>query len=140
MSPSVASSPIRSTFPEPKAGARGSPIPNGGRPASSRARQNSTQSVLETTRQPRPASSASNKQDTNGTGTPDLGAAAGVLGRSVPEVKASTKESATNSNGEHLLEDVEPQETEMVGGLVVGNRKDSTMKHEEAENNGGEYP
>ena len=45
------------------------------------------------------------------------------------------KETATNST-EHLLEDVNKDDTEMVGGIVVGNRKDSTMKREDIETNG----
>jgi hypothetical protein len=54
----------------------------------------------------------------------------------MPELKASMKESATNSKGEHLLEEVGKQDPETVGGLLVGNRNDSTMKREEAEING----
>jgi hypothetical protein len=46
------------------------------------------------------------------------------------------KESANNSKGEHLLEDVEQDKPEMVGGLVVGSRKDSVAKREESEPNG----
>jgi hypothetical protein len=132
MSPSLASSPIRTTFPESKLTAKSSPPPsNGGRPVSSRARQNSTHSIMEKP----PSSSASNKPNGNTVGTPDLGAAAVATGRSVPEVKATVKEAATNSKGEHLLEDVQQDKPEMVGGLV-GNRKDSVAKREEPESNG----
>ncbi|TAQ84447.1 hypothetical protein B7494_g7228 [Chlorociboria aeruginascens] len=135
MSPSLASSPIRTTFPDAKANPRSSPpATNGGRLASSRARQNSTQSIVETARQ-RPESSASNKP--NGViGTPDLGVAASITGRTIPEVKSTMKESGTSSKDEHLLEDVEQQPPEMVGGLVVGNRRDSTAKREDTETNG----
>ncbi len=122
MSPSLASSPIRSTFPDSKSG-RPSPPPANGRPTASRARQNSTQSVNEK----RPASAASNKP--NGTATPDLGAAASATGRTIAEVKSSMKET-TNSKGEHFLEDTEQDNPEMVGGLVIGNRKDSIAKRE----------
>lgn len=133
MSPSLASSPIRTTFPESKLAQKSSPPPtNGGRPQSSRARQNSTHPILEKP----PASAASNKPNGNTVGTPDLGAVAAVTGRSVPEVKVTMKESANNSKGEHLLEDVEQDKPEMVGGLVVGNRKDSVAKREESEPNG----
>jgi hypothetical protein len=133
MSPSLASSPIRTTFPESKLTAKSSPPPtNSGRPASSRARQNSTHSIVE-----KPPPSASNKASGNTGGAPDLGAAAAAAtGRSVPEAKATMKESATNSKGEHLLEDVEQDKTEMVGGIVVGNRKESVAKREEPEPNG----
>ena len=136
MSPSIASSPIRSTFPDSKTTGRSSPPPtNGGRPASSRARQNSTQSMVENARQ-RPESSASIKQNGNAVSQPDLVAAASITGRSVPEVKASMKESGTNAKGEHLLEDVEQEDPDMVGGIVVGSRKESTAKREDSETNG----
>ena len=131
MSPSIASSPIRSTFPEMKATGRVSPPPsNGGRPASSRARQNSTQSVAA---QPARQPSVTNKP--NGTSTPDLNPIANATGRSVLEVKATMKETGTNSK-EHLLEDADKDDPELVGGIVVGNRKDSTMKREDTETNG----
>lgn len=131
MSPSIASSPIRSTFPDMKATGRASPPPiNGGRPASSRARQNSTQSVAV---QPARQSSISSKP--NGTSTPDLDPLANATGRSVLEVKATMKETGTNSK-EHLLEDADKDDPEMAGTIVVGNRKDSTMKREDTEMNG----
>ncbi|TVY57959.1 hypothetical protein LSUE1_G009265, partial [Lachnellula suecica] len=135
MSPSIASSPVRSTFPETvqKALGRGSPAPtNGARPASSRARQNSTQSVVENSRQRESSTSKQNGKS----GTPDLAAAAAITGRSIPEVKASMKESASNSKGEHMLEDVEKEEPEVAGGVVVGNKKDAVTKREEPETNG----
>jgi hypothetical protein len=136
MSPSIASSPIRSTFPDSKASGRSSPPPtNGGRPASSRARQNSTQSIVESARQ-RPESSVSSKQNGNVASTPDLGAAASITGRSIPEVKASMKETGTNAKGEHVLEEVVKEDTDMVGGIVAGNRKESTAKREDIETNG----
>ncbi|PBP21474.1 PHD-finger domain-containing protein [Diplocarpon rosae] len=122
MSPSLASSPIRSTFSETKAG-KGTSPPTNGRPSAVRGRQNSTQSLLEK----RPQSSASNKP--NGTNTPDLAAAAAVTGRSIPEVKVTMKETANNSK-EHLLEDIDPEEPGVAGGVVVGNKKDITAKLE----------
>ena len=123
MSPSLASSPVRSTFPEIKT--KGTPPPTNGRPAA-RGRQNSTQSTIEK----RPQSSASNIP--NGTNTPDLVTAATVTGRTVPEVKATMKETANNSK-EHLLEDVEQEESALIGGVVVGNRKDSVAKDDNPE-------
>jgi hypothetical protein len=45
------------------------------------------------------------------------------------------KEIGTTSK-EHLLEDANKDDPEMVGGLVVGNRKDSIMKREDIETNG----
>ena len=61
--------------------------------------------------------------------------AALATGRTIPEVKALMKESAGNSK-EHLLEDVDQEDPEMVGGLIVGNRKDSIAKREGSEANG----
>ena len=137
MSPSLASSPIRSTFPEPKVTGRGSPAPTngGGRPASSRARQNSTQSIVDAAK--RPASSASNKPNgaAPSNAAPDVGAVVAVTGKIIPEVKAYMKESGTGSKGEHLQEDAEQQNPEVLGGIVVGSRKDS-LKTEELESNG----
>lgn len=133
-SPHIDSSPTRNTFPDSKAISRAlSPATNGGRPASSRARQNSTQSTADVARQGQ-ISLSTNKQ--NGAGTPDIVAAATVTGRSIPEVKALMKEAGTNSKGEHMPEDVDSQEPEAVGAIVVGKRRDSTMKREDPETNG----
>ncbi|PSS25018.1 hypothetical protein M430DRAFT_94601 [Amorphotheca resinae ATCC 22711] len=133
MSPSIASSPVRSTFPETKTPGRTSPPPtNGTRPAASRGRQNSTASGAEK----RPSPSEPSKQSGSAVGTPDLEAAASVTGRSIPEVKTSMKETGANSKGEHLLEDADKEEPEMVGGISVGERRNSTMKREESEVNG----
>lgn len=129
MSPSLASSPIRTTFPESKLSVRGSPPPISGRPASSRARQNSIQSGIEKATE----SKASNKQNGNLAGTPDLTATAVVTGRSIPEIKAATKESASSSKGDHIPEDVEKEDS---GVISAGNRKDSVAKQEEPEQNG----
>jgi hypothetical protein len=133
MSPSLASSPIRNTFPEPVPTKKASPPPtNGARPAASRARQNSTQSIQEK----RPPSAASNKQNGNAVGTPDITATAAVTGKSIPEVKTIMKEMASNSKGEQIFEDAEKEEPEVIGAVVVGSRKDSTAKREESETNG----
>lgn len=133
MSPSLASSPIRSTFPETKPASTGTPPPTNGRPASIRARQNSTQSVIEKRAPPEVAS----KQNGHTASTPDLGTATTITGRSVPEVKASMKETGSNSKGDHLLEDSNQGSPDMVGGLLVGSRKGSTTtKQEEPESNG----
>ncbi|TEY73495.1 hypothetical protein BOTCAL_0077g00140 [Botryotinia calthae] len=135
MSPSLASSPIRTTFPDIKPPGRASPAPvNGGRPASARARQNSVQSLADTTRQAQ--SSASNKLNGNTPGTPDLAAAASVTGKTVPEVKATMKEAGTNGKGEHVLEDAQPQNPEVLGAIVVGNSRESMKREEIVESNG----
>ncbi|KAG9239523.1 hypothetical protein BJ875DRAFT_148289 [Amylocarpus encephaloides] len=134
MSPSIASSPIRSTFPDSKVPGRVSPPPsNVARPATSRARQNSTQSIAENGRQ-RQESVASTKQNGNSTTTPDQVPAAAVTGRTTTEAKAAMKESASSSKAEQMLEAVQ-LDPEVVGG-VVGNRKEA-VKHEEPEINGG---
>lgn len=75
MSPSVASSPVIGAFPDTAKGNRASPVPPpvavaAPRPTSSRARQNSTQSSTEGTRQRRP-SAASNKPNGVTLDTPD---------------------------------------------------------------------
>lgn len=124
MSPSLASSPIRSTFPDSKTLGKSTPPPTNGRPNAARGRQNSAQSTIEK----RPGSSASHKPNGN-TNTPDLQAVGTITGRSIQEVKATMKETAANSR-EHMLEDVEPHEPRLIGGVVVGNRKDSTTKQE----------
>lgn len=46
------------------------------------------------------------------------------------------KESANNAKGEHMIEDIEQDGPEVRGGLVVGARKDSTLKREDSEANG----
>lgn len=43
------------------------------------------------------------------------------------------KESANNSKGEHMIEDVETENPEMKGGLVVGSKKEGLLKTEEPE-------
>lgn len=131
MSPSIASSPIRSTFPETAIPKKPSPPPPTAiRPAVPRGRQNSTQSIVEK----RAASVVSNRQ--NGNGTPDLAAAAIVTGKTISEVKATMKETASNLKGEHLLEDNGQGEPTVVGALAVNNRKDSIPRLEEPEMNG----
>ncbi|KAK4148564.1 hypothetical protein C8A00DRAFT_38859 [Chaetomidium leptoderma] len=75
MSPSVTSSPIIGTFPDPVKAGRASPAPSvtTARPVSSRARQNSTVSNVENAARQRPQSAASNKPNGNSQGTPDPG-------------------------------------------------------------------
>lgn len=137
MSPSLASSPIRSTFPDTKIAGAGTPPPTNGRSASVRARQNSTQSVIEK----RAPAEAAKKQNINGVGTPDLSVAAVITGRSIPEVENTMKETGSNSKGEHLLEDVNQDNPDMVGGLLVASRKGSIVtKQEEPESNGHPIP
>jgi hypothetical protein len=46
------------------------------------------------------------------------------------------KELANNSKGEHMLNDVEKEDLEMLSGVVVGNKKDAVAKREVSETNG----
>ncbi|PQE34061.1 hypothetical protein CJF32_00002891 [Rutstroemia sp. NJR-2017a WRK4] len=135
MSPSLASSPIRSTFPDIiKPPGRGSPAPGiATRPASIRARQNSVQSLADTARRP---SSASIKPNGNTPGTPDLAPVAVLTAKSIPEVKATMKESSTNTKGEHMIEDAVPQNPDIMGGIVVGTTKEPLKREETSEPNG----
>jgi len=130
MSPSLASSPIRATFPELKAASKPSPPPtNGGRPASIRARQNSTQSTVEK----RAPSEVSVRQNGNKAATPDVPVPV-ATGRIVPEVKAVAKETV-NKPAEPVPENKPQEEPQAMNGVVVGNRKDEVPK-EEPETNG----
>lgn len=135
-SPSLASSPVHSSFADAKL-ARGSPVP-AARPATSRGRQNSTQSIIDNARQ-RPSSAISNKPN-GSAGPPDLNAVAGVTGRSISEVKSTMKESASNAKGEHMIEDVDQNHPDLRGAVVVGSRKDNSMKREDSEVNGESAP
>ncbi len=103
-SPALVSSPISGAF--GKDTHRASPAPSVVRPQSSRAHQNSTQTV--DSLRARPASSASHKNSSNGNGvtasTPELHNVAALTGRSAAEVKNTMKES-TNNKGERLVED-----------------------------------
>lgn len=94
LSPSVTSSPVMGTFPDPKVPARASPPPttSAPRPASSRARQNSIQSNAENGKA-RPAPSAANKPSGNGQGTPEMASVA-TFPRAVQEAKPAKEESA----------------------------------------------
>lgn len=130
--PNSTSSPVYGSFAEAKAASRISSPPANGRPTASRARQNSIQSVQEQARQ-RPSSSASNKPNGNNTAL-DLNTVAAVTGRPVSEVKANMEDTAINGKGEHLIEDADPDEQHIRGGLLVGARKEgSSLKHEDTE-------
>ncbi|RDL41129.1 Chromatin modification-related protein [Venustampulla echinocandica] len=136
MSPSLASSPIRSTFPDLKPTGRGSPQPtNGGRPPSSRARQNSTQSIVDNNRQ-RPDPAASAKLNGNSPNTPDLGAVAPASGRTtLPDVKSSIKEPTSNAKGEPIFNELDKADPGVIDG-GIGHRKSSVAKREDADTNG----
>lgn len=130
MSPSIASSPIRNTYPEIKPPGRATPpITNGAaKAAPAKGRQNSTQSIVENVTRISPPAPA--KQNGNGVATPDLSAASSMTGRTITEIKALMKETGSNSKGEHLLEDVDHEEANMVGGIVVGSRSKEATKKE----------
>jgi hypothetical protein len=131
MSPSLASSPIRSTFPDSKATARSSPVPANGRPAISRARQNSIQSGAD-----KRASPAPSKQAGSGVATPDAGAAGNAGGRSALDTKGSAKDSGPGSKGENTPAGTDKEDPEGDGIVAGSEPRNSTMKREEAESNG----
>jgi hypothetical protein len=136
ISPTIASSPIRTTFPEPKILNRISPpLTNGARPVASRARQNSTQSIVENSR-PRQGSVTSIKPNGVSASAPDIPAATTVTGKIQPEIKTSLKELA-NGKVDQL-----PEETTLILPAIpinniVSSRNDSVPKKEEPETNGG---
>ncbi|PNY28510.1 Chromatin modification-related protein, partial [Tolypocladium capitatum] len=93
LSPSIASSPVMDSLPEPKPQVRASPAPASvPRPASSRARQNSLQSNAGNGRARAP-STASKKPNGNGPGTLDLSSTS-AFPRSGNERKTSKEPSA----------------------------------------------
>ena len=103
---------------------------------SARARQNSTQSVAQLSRN---RSSSTNIKTTNGNGlygtSADVDKVSGLTGRTVGDVKSSMKETV-NAKGEHLVEDVGTGDGtgDMRGALVVGSRNPDKLKREETEN------
>ncbi|KAI9761480.1 MAG: 2-oxoglutarate dehydrogenase E1 component [Chaenotheca gracillima] len=129
-SPSIASSPVHSSFPGSKDLHRISPIPGSTqRPASSRARQNSTNSAAHEAASKgrnRPSSATSNKPAGNGArsgGQADLNSVAGLTGRSMSEVKSTMKEAAVTSKGEHVIEDKSHKRHSSTGGPGSGDFK-----------------
>ncbi|KAI9868558.1 MAG: hypothetical protein M1830_005644, partial [Pleopsidium flavum] len=134
-SPSLISSPIAGTSTVLKDSRRSSPAPGTTqRPPSSRARQNSTQSVLPDSRQ-RAQSSALNRQ-TNGNGIPpgipDMNKIANSTGRTIPDIKDATKESI-DSKGERLVD--EKAAGDARGGPNAGSKPtERPLKREETEN------
>lgn len=103
---------------------------------SARARQNSTQSVVQSARN---RSSSTNVRATNGNGlygtTADVDKVSGLTGRTPGDVKSSMKETV-NAKGEHLVEDIGTSDGagDLRGGLVVGSRNPERLKREETEN------
>lgn len=103
---------------------------------SSRARQNSAQSVVQLARN---RSSSTNIKSANGNGlcgtTVDIDKVSGLTGRTLGDVKSSMKETA-NPRGEHLVEDIGTGDGagDLRGGLVVGSRNPDRLKREETEN------
>ena len=138
-SPSLASSPVVGTFAAADRQGR-SPAPAAmKRMPSARARQNSTQSVLQAAQA---RSSSANHRGTNGTGhlgsTVDVEKVSNMTGRSTGDVKNNMRETI-NSRGEHLIEDIGNDGAgEMKGGLLVGSRNsDRSLKREESVNGNG---
>jgi len=126
MTPSLPSSPIRSAFPD-TTGLQPTQPTNGGRPATARGRQNSTQ--VEIAKQ---GQSLSNKSNGSAAGTPDLSAETNITERNISDIKSALKEHGL-STGDQLLQNGE-QNTPDVG--TTG--RESTLKREESVSNGGE--
>ncbi len=137
-SPSLASSPVVGTFAASKDRQGRSPAPAAmQRMPSSRARQNSTQKVLQMATN---RSSSTNHKAANGNGmygtTADVDKVSGVTGRSASDVKTSMKDTV-NAKGEHLIEAIGTSDGagDLRGGLVVGSRnQDRVLKREESAN------
>ena len=140
-SPSLVSSPVVGTFTAGKDRQGKSPAPaTMQRMPSSRARQNSTQNVIQMSRN---RSSSANHKGANGNGmhgtTADVDKVSGVTGRTARDVKSSMKETV-NAKGEHLVEDIGTGDGagDLKGGLVVGSRgSDRVLKREESVNGSG---
>lgn len=140
-SPSLASSPVVGTFAAAKDRQGRSPAPAMmQRMPSSRARQNSSQNMLQTSRN---RSSSTNHKPSNSHGlygtTADVEKVSGVTGRTAGDVKSTMKETV-NAKGEHLIEDIGTGDGagELRGGLVVGSRnQDRSLKREESVNGNG---
>jgi Inhibitor of growth proteins N-terminal histone-binding len=122
---SLASSPVHSTFATSKDVSRSSPVPGAGqRPASARARQNSTASLVQDASlinpRQRPSPSAMNKPaQMNGiaTSAPDVNP---TNGRGVAEIKSVTRE-IVNSKGDPLIENDEPRnDGDLKGTSTIG--------------------
>lgn len=136
-SPNLASSPLVSTFPGAKDRQGRSPAPNlMQRIPSSRARQNSTQSVQQLARN---RSSSTNHKGLNGNGlygtTADVEKVSGLTGRSTGDIKHNMRE-IVNAKGEHLIESIGSNGAgELRGGLVVASKgNDRSLKQEESVN------
>ncbi|KAI0484474.1 hypothetical protein GGR56DRAFT_613983 [Xylariaceae sp. FL0804] len=133
-SPSTVSSPAQPNVADAKAVGRGSPPPSGNasRPASSRARQNSIQSGVETNRQ-RPASAASNKP--NGTVAAPPPEVAPTQNGSRPSVEPRpSKETIAPLKTEHTKEETNPNATP--GNTNGGSKKEGPAKVDEVEPKG----
>lgn len=136
-SPSLASSPVVGTFSiaKDRQGGR-SPAPATlQRMPSSRARQNSTQNVIQMSRNRSPSA---NHKATNGKSmhstTADVEKVSNLTGRSTSDIKPSMKETV-KPKGEHLVEDIGSADGagDLRGGIVVGSRTaERALKREES--------
>ncbi|KAI9673217.1 MAG: hypothetical protein M1817_003080 [Caeruleum heppii] len=138
-SPSMASSPVHGTFAIPKETHRSSPAPgNGTRPASTRARQNSSQSIAQDAHivsngRPRPSSSASNK--VNG-----ISNAADPNNSTTSAARASaadTKNTKDGSKSEKITEgDMRDGESRSGAPMTTSKPSERSLKKEDANDNG----
>ncbi|GKT49935.1 transcriptional regulatory protein pro1 [Colletotrichum spaethianum] len=139
MSPSVASSPVMSTFPDPVL-PRGSPAPTitpvppaPKPPTASRAKQSTTQAAVDGGKQSRPPSSASTKP--NGAVPPPTPEAAPLapLPKPVVEAKPAAKEPSVPPAPEPAKKEPEPVEATVKPSIPVVKQKKETPKPEEPE-------
>ncbi|KAF3025691.1 hypothetical protein E8E14_014019 [Neopestalotiopsis sp. 37M] len=128
LSPSVTTSPILPNF-DPRTIGRGSPVPPApaARPATSRARNNSTASNLAQ----RPSSSASNKP--NGVILPVPEVMPAPSGRVVTEVKPTTKETPVPVKVESTPKEDVPQPIAPPAAVQSRSRKNSVVKEQDTE-------
>lgn len=137
-SPSIASSPVVTTFAAPTKGANSPVLTTVQRTQSSRARQNSTHSIVQDTVRKKPPPSNSSKQ-TNGNGLHvaqvDVDKTTGSNGKNTVETKKPTKESP-------LAEEQTADNTSIGGGDGAGDLpipkrpQEKALKREETENGG----
>ncbi|KAF9870515.1 phd finger domain protein [Colletotrichum karsti] len=137
MSPSVASSPVLSTFPEPPL-PRGSPVPTAipvpsvpKPPTASRAKQSTTTpAAAEGAKQSRPPSSASTKPNGAPPPTPEVLPLANTP-KPTTEPKPATKEPSAPPVPEVTKKEPEPTETAIKPSIPAAKQKKDTPKPEE---------
>ena len=119
----MASSPVVGTFAAAKDRSGRSPAPAAmQRMPSSRARQNSTQNIIQSSRNRSSSTNHKNGNSMHDT-TADIEKVSSLTGRTASDVKNTMKETV-NSKGEHLIEDISAGDgtVDLRGGILVGTR------------------